>query len=190
VRLLLCATLVLLLATTVATAAEPRVEALVLGRADLPKGYKLGDDTVCGSLGVEGYPPRMTQIILAHRPRACFIQLENLRNGRYIESDAILFAGPQGALEMYADRRELLEHEMGITKASVRMQRGIGEEARLYVTSDALALGVTRPGAVVFWRRGAAVGALLVAGPSRRTCTRVARRLARKQDARMRRALG
>jgi hypothetical protein len=189
-RALLCAGVVLLLATAAATAAAPRLEALVLGRADLPKGYKLGDDTVCGSLGVEGYPERMVQIILAHRPRACFIQLENLRNGRYIESDAILFASPQGAVEMYADRRELLEHEMGITKASVHTQRGIGDEARLYLTSDAPALGVTRPGAVVFWRRGTVVGALLVAGPTRRTCKRVALRLARTQDARIRRALG
>ena len=180
----------LLVVTAVATAAEPRPEALVLGPADLPKGYEVGDDTACGSMGVEGYPPRMAQIILAHRPRACFIQLENLRNGRYIESDALVFAAAQGAGEMYADRRELLEHEMGITKASVRVQRGIGEEARLYLTSDALALGVTRPGAVVFWRRGTVVGGLLVAGPSRRTCMRVAVRLARLQDRRIRRALG
>jgi hypothetical protein len=42
----------------------------------------------------------------------------------------------------------------------------------------------------VFWRRGTVVGALLVAGPTRRTCKRVALRLARTQDARIRRALG
>jgi hypothetical protein len=178
------------LVSAVATAAAPQPEALVLGRGDLPKGYQVGDDTVCGALGVEGYPQRMTQIILAHRPRACFIQLENLRNGRYIESDAIVFGSAQGASEMFADRRELLEHEMGITKASVRVQRGIGEDARLYLTSDALALGVTRPGAVVFWRRGTVVGGLLVAGPSRRACKRVAVRLARLQDRRIGRALG
>ena len=189
-RLVACALLVVVLAG-IATAAEPRAESLVLGRADLPKGYTVGDDTACSDsdLGVEGYPPRMTQIILAHHARACFIQLENLHNGRYIESDALVFDTPQGAAEMYADRRELLEHEMGITRAVARTQRGVGEAARLYVTSDALALGVTRPGAVVFWRRGVAVGALLIAGPSRRTCTRVARRLARIQDARMRRIL-
>ena len=58
----------LLLVTAVAPAAEPRPEALVLGRADLPKGYEVGDDTACGSMGVEGYPPGMAQIILAHRP--------------------------------------------------------------------------------------------------------------------------
>jgi hypothetical protein len=187
---LLRAVIPLLLISTVATAAEPRPEAMVLGRSDLPKGYGLGDDTACGELGVEGFPPRLTQIILAHRPHACFIQLENLRNGRYIESDALVFASTQGASEMYADRRELLEHEMGITKAAVRAQRGIGEEARIYVTSDALALGVTRPGAVMFWRRGTVVGGLLVAGPSRRTCKRVALRLARMQDERMARVLG
>jgi hypothetical protein len=182
--------LCLLLVATAAVGATPKPESLVLGLKDLPRGFERGDDTVCGTMGVEGYPERMAQIILAHRPRACLIQLENLRNGRYVESDALLFGTPQGAAEMYADRREFLEREISITKAAVRTQPGIGDEARLYVTSDAPALGVSRPGAVVIWRRGVVFGALLVAGPSRRASTRIARRLARKQDIRMRRALG
>jgi hypothetical protein len=59
----------------------------------------------------------------------------------------------------------------------------------MYVSPDALTqgrVGDRKPGSVIVWRRGTALGFVVVAAPSKRRSKRIAHRLAVVQDARMR----
>jgi hypothetical protein len=159
--------------------------ALVLRVSDLPPAYVVGDDSGCG-IGTENAPAELAHVVVAHLPEECSIELENRRGSPYILSSALAFRTLEGASAMFAVRRQLLAYETGSTGLTEKPQGGVGEEARLFLVPDAYGpYGGDRPGAAVLWRRGAALGIVLVARPGKRAGIRMATRLAARQDARM-----
>jgi hypothetical protein len=157
----------------------------MLRLSDLPPGYTIGDDTGCGT-GVENAPANLAQAIITHFPESCGIQFEHWYGSPNVDSSALLFRTPDGVAALFALRRELFAYGSGIQRLSEHPQAGIGEDARLFLTRDAFSPTGPRPGAAVFWRRGLALGIVLVAGPRQDRAARMAQRLAARQDMRMR----
>jgi hypothetical protein len=159
----------------------------MLRLSDVGTGYTIGDDTGCGG-GVENAPANLAQAIIAHLPEGCSIEFEHPPSlSPYVESTAMSFHTPDGPGTLFSLRRELFRYMTGIERLTEHPQTGIGEEARLFLTRDAFVPGGSRsdrPGAAVFWRRGLALGIVLVAG-RRDRATRMAQRLAARQDTRM-----
>jgi hypothetical protein len=162
--------------------------ALMLRLSDLGTGYTIGDDTGCGT-GVENAPTNLAQAIIAHLPEGCTIQFEHLPGlSPYVESTALSFRTPDGVVALFGLRRELFTYGTGVGKLTEHPQGGIGDEARLFLLRDGFipgSSGKDRPGAAVVWRRGMALGIVLVVGPRRDRATRMAQRLAIRQDGRM-----
>jgi hypothetical protein len=161
--------------------------ALLVRLSELPPGY-LVDDPGCG-LDLENAPPRLAQIIRTHLPDRCVIDFFQRRGIPTISDVALVFKTQEGASAMFSDRLELLRYETGIEQLKEKPQTGIGEEARMYVSPDALTqgrVGDRKPGSVIVWRRGGELGLVAVAATSARRSKRIAHRLALIQDARMR----
>jgi hypothetical protein len=162
--------------------------ALLLRLSDVPRGYRVGDDTGCG-IGAENAPTELAQVIVTYRPESCGIVFEHRRRWRHVLSDVYVFRTLEGAAALFAARRQLLTYETGIDRLTERLETGVGEEARLLTTPDAFIEGPAggrRPGAAVFWRRGRVLGSVLVAQRPLRHAKRLVRRLASRQDARIR----
>jgi hypothetical protein len=162
--------------------------ALMLRLVDVPGGFTIGDDTGCGG-GVENAPPALAEALIVHLPWMCSIEFEHWRWDPYIESFAFGFRTVEGATALFALRQDLFRYwGTGIEQITERPEAGVGEEARLFLVPDAYVPGSNkgRDAAVVFWRRGAVLAAVEVAGRSQSRVLRLARRLARRQDRRMR----
>jgi hypothetical protein len=163
--------------------------ALLLRLTDLGPGYTIGDDSGCG-IGTENAPENLAQAVITHLPENCSIEFEHRRPSPYVESSAMTFHTPDGPATFFALRSEWLKYWSGIEKAAVdRPQSGIGDEARLLLIPNDYIPGGSkrkRKGAVVFWRRGMTLGSLHVAGPRKDRATRMAVRLAARQDERIR----
>ena len=160
--------------------------ALMLRLSDLGPGYTIGDDTGCG-IGVENAPDNLAQAIITHLPESCSIQFEHRRLSPYVESGAVTFRTSDGVATLFALRREMFSYESGVQRVTEEPYAGVGEEARLFRLGDAyIPGGRDRPGAAVVWRRGLALGTVLVAGPKEPRAVRMAQRLAVRQDRRMR----
>jgi hypothetical protein len=161
--------------------------ALMLRLSDLGPGYTIGDDTGCG-IGTENAPPDLAQAIVAHLPEACGIQFEHRRLSPYVEASAVGCRTRECVAVLFGLRTKLFSYESGTTGVTEQPQAGVGEEAWLFRLEDAYIPGGSdrnRPGAAVFWRRGLALGMVLVAGPKAPRAVRMARRLAVRQDRRM-----
>ena len=159
----------------------------MLRLSDLPPGY-LVDDAGCG-LDLENAPPTLAQIIRTELPDDCGIEFFHRRRVPTITAGVLAFKTPEGASKMFADRLELLRHETGVEQLTEQPQSGIGDEARAYVSPDALTqgrVGDRAPGSAIAWRRGTVVGYVLVAAPTKRRASRIAHRLAIVQDGRIR----
>jgi hypothetical protein len=162
--------------------------ALMLRLSDVGPGYTIGDDTGCG-IGTENAPGDLAQAVIAHLPESCGIQFENYRLSPYIESGVLSFRTIEGVQSFFALRQDLVKYTTGLERLATDVpQAGLGDEARLITTRHAFAggSGTDRPGAIVIWRRGLAIGTVLVAGPRADRGVRLAQRLALRQDARIR----
>jgi hypothetical protein len=157
----------------------------MLRLSDLPYGYTIGDDTGCGTT-VENAPENLAKATIAYLPETCSIQFEHWGYTPYVESTALWFRTTDGVAALFALRQELFKYVSGVERLTELPQAGIGEEARLFLTPHAFTpTGRDRPGAVVVWRRGSAIGMVQVAGPSQRRSIRMARRFAAVQDERI-----
>jgi hypothetical protein len=164
--------------------------ALLLRLKDLGPGYTIGDDSGCG-IGTENAPEDVAQAVIAHLPENCSIEFEHRRLSPYVESSAMTFHTPDGPATFFALRIEWLKYWSGIEKVAVdRPQAGIGDEARLLLIPDDYIPGASsrrrRTGTILFWRQGMTLGSLHVAGPRQDRATRMALRLAARQDERIR----
>jgi hypothetical protein len=161
--------------------------ARMLRLTDVPGVYLVDSDTGCG-IGVENAPPELARLIIAHLPGACAAYLHHRRKLRSILADVFVFRSPDAAAALFAARRDLFRYSTGLERFTEHPHVGFGDEARLFTSPDARLSGpdLRRPGAAVFWRRGAMLGSVLVTQESPRRALGLARRLAAVQDGRMR----
>ena len=194
VVLLLCGPVTVLAGSAPASPPSFPVEmrdtaALLLRLTDLGPGYTIGDDSGCG-IGTENAPDNVAHAVVAHLPENCSIEFEHRRSSPYVESSAMTFHTPDGPSTFYALRVEWLKYWSGVEQVAVdRPQGGVGDEARLLLIPDDYIPGAgrrRRTGVVVYWRRGTTLGSVHVAGPRQDRATRMALRLAARQDERIR----
>lgn len=134
----------------------------VLRAGDLPRGYREGDDTVCGTASAtEGDWVQLESLFLSALPSACIIELNRVwaTPGPYppgITSAAYVFHDTTAAERAFRDRNELLSYTASLdTKESEDAK--LGDEARLV-----RGRGLNDPAAAVVWRSGDIVAVLAV----------------------------
>ncbi len=160
---------------------------VVLRLSDLPRGYRVGDDSGCGPLGGEGATPALRELIVDEHPRGCRMQLEKTYGSSgappLVESEAAVFTTVEGARRAFELAPELWRGT--ITGAPGKPPIELGEETRALETQDALVEGkLGNPGLALIWRQRAVVNAVSVAGLGGRSAEAQVSALARTQDAR------
>jgi hypothetical protein len=186
----------LLAATPAAAGARPDPQDLVLRLADVGAGYVVGDDGGCGSgFGREGTPLALVRLERTHRFSGCGIEFDEawappgVRRPSGVESYAYVFRDAAGAVAGLRVVRSLLQFTVGPSRRSfVRRPAppGIGEEAVLLETDDAVAGGrARRPGVAVVWRTGRVLSFVFEAGLAAEHGQASALELAERQQARL-----
>jgi hypothetical protein len=142
------------------TAVDPH--SVVLSLADVPRGYRNGDDSGCGPFvptGESNLSPALTALLLQTRPQGCVIELnrawqDSSIGPSWIWSAAFVFADEDGARQLMASRGEAarIATEIRATKATPIT---LGDEAFLLEGQ-----GLNYPAAAVIWRSGNTVAVL------------------------------
>jgi hypothetical protein len=164
---------------------------LTLRLADLPRGFRAGDDRGCGDIGVEGASDRLASFVVDERPSGCLAQFEFVWPARpgvpaLVESNAIVFEGSDGADRGLDLRDDVLDFTLGLGEVEDEGDvPGLGEEAVAFSTRNALVKGqIGQPGYGVAWRSGNALEIVFQGGLEGDTGRDVALDLARKQQER------
>ena len=195
----LCAFIALLLAASAAAASNGPSGALVAGAEetalrlhDLPTGYRIGDDSGCGPWDPEGASAKVDKFILRYWPEGCTFQYERLfqvpgpETAPLVESESTAFPDTQSAERGFELLTDGDGKDLESNPKEVRPAPALGESARFFHSHDVLVEGKPRrPGSILFWRQGALVSVLLVAGRSVAINDRIALRLAQLQQARL-----
>jgi len=164
--LILLSTLALLLGCSGSTerGAQATVDpqAAVLHAGDLPRGYREGDDTVCGiPSATEGDWPQLESLFWETQPNACAIELQRIwapEPGQPggVTSAAFVFSNAEDAERGYGAQVELLRFTASLD-ARRNQDAELGDEAQL-VRGD----GLNDPATAVVWRSGSVVALLAV----------------------------
>jgi hypothetical protein len=105
---------VLLLCVARARSAQPPDPApLTLRLTDLPKGWRVGDDTGCGPMGTEGATSDVRVLVQQHHPVACVREFNKLWGAAkpfYVQSMAMTSEASGGADEALAAKPGLLDY--------------------------------------------------------------------------------
>ena len=106
--------------------------ALTVQRDDLPRVYRVGDDSGCGPMGVEDAPPRLAALVRAERPRACVIQLERIYGSEpaLVESAAVVFEDEQAAKRGLGIAGEFVHYLDGRGSGAPPARRGAARARR------------------------------------------------------------
>lgn len=132
-------------------------EAAVLRAADMPRGYREGDDTACGLASTEDEDSPLAALFGSGRPRACIIELERVwAPYRVVTSAAYVFRSADAAERAFSDRGPLLEYTASL---STRVERTtqLGDEAAVVQGR-----GLNDPAVATVWRSGKVVAVLAV----------------------------
>jgi hypothetical protein len=161
---------------------------VVLRLPDLPRAYRIGDDSGCGTLDVEGATVALRNLILAELPRGCDVELEqaygNPANPPLVESKAVVFKTKAGAKRGFELAPDLFS-DMTTGGRPRRPPVELGDETRALETDNALVKGrLGNPGLALVWRQGVVLNAVYVAGLAGRAAEAQAIGLARVQEAR------
>lgn len=163
---------------------------LVLRLTDLPDGYRVGDDSGCGPLDVEGASPSLAHVALAYRPNGCTMQFERVyrttpagEDPPLVESVAFVFDTSEEAQVGFGAGDALVRYVTGEDELREAGASGeLGEQTRWFATRDALVAGHPgHPGFAVLWRSGRVVATVFVAGISGPTGERATLSLGKKQ---------
>lgn len=191
--------LVLLLVVSAADASNGPSGDLVAGAEetalrlpDLPSGYRVGDDSGCGPWDPEGASPKVVRLIVKYWPEGCTFQYERLfqvpgpETAPLVESESTAFPNAQSAEQGFAVLTRG-DGKGGEDKPKeILPPPALGESARFFHSNDVLVEGKPRrPGSILFWRQGALISVLLVAGRAPAANDRIALRLAGLQQARV-----
>lgn len=170
-----------------AAPAPPGHDALVLRLTDIGEGYRVGDDSGCGGLGIENAPQSVARIVLAYRPKGCAMDFERLwsdprgtpaKGARVVESIAYVFPhadAAAAAMRIGPDfARYVLLDPSGLRPGPPPL--ALGDETAAFAAGRHF---------TVLWRRGAVVALVHVNGRGPRTAKLAGTSLARLQDRRI-----
>jgi hypothetical protein len=169
-------------------------EERVLRLHDLPPGYRIGDDSGCGPLGIEGASPEMASFVEANWPEGCVFQYERLfraipqiASPPLVTGIALELADEDGAKAGTRVAPDILAFLTGATEfTEVAKPAELGEEAWLFHTHDALVEGrAHRPGVAMFWRDGSHLAAVYLAGRPPASAERMVMRFAYVEQTRV-----
>src|SRR5262245_21016896 len=136
------------------TAVDP--QSVVLSSADVPRGYRNGDDSGCAQFvptGESRLSPAMTSLLLQTRPQFCVIELnrawaDTSIGPATIWSASFVFADEDGAKRFFALRSEAAQIATEIRNAT-STPIALGDEAFLLQGR-----GLNLPAAALIWRSG------------------------------------
>jgi hypothetical protein len=135
-------------------------QAAVLHTADLPRGYREGDDTACGIPTTEGDDPELESLFAKERPRACIIELERVWAGgkgpRGVTSAAFVFRDAAAAARGLRAKASLLEYTASLSTRQTEAL-DLGDEGQLV-----RGRGLNDPAVGAVWRSGNVVAMLVV----------------------------
>jgi hypothetical protein len=154
--------------------------AAVLRAGDLPRGYREGDDTVCGLATTEEGSAELAALFAEERPHGCIIELNRVwgtapRFRTAVTSAAYVFRNDAGARRGFDTRSPLLPYTASVTIASTTPFK-LGNEAVLV-----RGRGLNSPAVAVVWRSGNVL-AILAVEPANE---QIARTLAARQQLRI-----
>src|SRR5919109_4146012 len=160
-RLYPCALTIMLVGALAASAASHALDAspLTLRLVDLPQGWRVGDDSGCGQVGLESAPPEVVELVARHRPYACgreFNRVWGTAPPFYLESVAMTFADSGGARDALAAAQPVVRYMTALDGARfVRTSPVIGDASTGFSVPRAYLPGPQpSPAAVVVWRSG------------------------------------
>jgi hypothetical protein len=177
------------------TAAQnsPDPAPLTLRLGDLPRGWKIGNDSGCNPLGTEDAPPEVRDLVRRHAPFACrrdFIRLWGGARIFFVESDAFTFDAEQGAHDAFAIAGALLRYATALSGVAAPTPApapvGLGDEAVAFTTTRAYLPG-PQPSAAfaVVWRSGGVVASVVAGSRWEADAAAAAVAYARKQQPRI-----
>jgi hypothetical protein len=152
---------------------------MMLRLADLPKGFRYGDDAACGEVGTtEGSDPELDRFIIETRPRACLGEFNRHYGEEPGQVQSAIFRFGSGA---------------DAERAWERRKRLFGSYSSIFITSERprgefvgfASKGLNEPGAGETWRDGSLVVAVYEEGLAGDPGQRFARDLAEKQRRRI-----
>jgi hypothetical protein len=125
---------------------------MMLRLADLPKGYRGGDDVGCGQfVSTEGASPDLDTFLSETRPRACTAEFNRAwgDGARSVQSSLLIFESPEAARRGWDLRSGLFRHLGGIFLSEEFDADGRGDEAVRFESE-----GLNEAGAGVAWLDG------------------------------------
>ncbi len=193
--------LLLLSAATASALDEPSgklvagAEETVLRLHDLPPGYLVDDDSICGSSSPgEGAASRIDRWAARHRPAGCYYEYERvfeIPGAAPAPAPALVVAqtlntpSEAAAVRGFALYNGLLTRGDGNDRGRVALSPN-GPSARLIRHAGARVKGQKiRPGSFLFWRHGKLIAVVHVVGLNPRGNDRVALQLAQVQQRRL-----
>jgi hypothetical protein len=180
----------LLLGSAAAQPAQaPDPAPLTLRLTDLPKGWKVGDDSGCGALGLEGATPEVATLVRQFHPQACVREFNELWGDVkpfYVQSLAMTFAEDGGADRALAATQGLLAYH-GLNGASPSSTVvAVGDRAQVLVQPKGYPPGPQpSPETAVAWRSGEVYAFVVAAARTQGDATAAAVGYARAQQARI-----
>jgi hypothetical protein len=166
-------------------------EGATLRLHDLPRGFVVGDDSGCSGPGTEGADPQVANWALEYRPEECEFQYERLYAvpgpgvvPPIVEAGVLTAHTEKGAIAGLKLAALLAKERTGHHSALREVAAPtIGEEARLFDSGDIGVKGRSRGnGSILYWRKGAFLASLLVAGGATSINEKVVARLAALQQ--------
>ena len=168
-------------------AADPRP--LTLRLADLPKGWKVGDDTGCGPMGVEESGPEVAALVRDFHPQVCDIEFNKVWGSAkpfYVQSLAMTFEASGGDDRAFAATPAILRYfgaDGGVRAATAP---AIGDASQLLLNPKANPPGPQpSPESVVVWQTGDIYAFVVAAAGTQSVATAAAIGYARAQQARI-----
>jgi hypothetical protein len=164
---------------------------ITLRLSDLPRGFRIGDDSGCGGLDVEGASEKLADFVIAERPSGCWTEFNYVWGTaaavpQLVETSAVIFDATKAAERGFGLRRDLLALTVGLGQIEEEGDApGLGQRSIVFSTRNALVAGqIHRPGVGVVWRWGNLMNIVFEGGLAGEQGREVVLDLARKQQAR------
>lgn len=162
---------------------------LTLRLTDLPQGWRVGDDTGCGPMGIEGATPEVTALVREFRPQVCVREFNKVWGSAkpfYVQSLAMTFAADGGAERALAATRGLLAFFglQGVSPSSTAV--AIGDRSEVFVKPKGYPPGPQpSPETAAAWRSGDVYAFVVTSARTQAGATAAAVTYAREQQARI-----
>ncbi len=162
---------------------------LTLRLTDLPQGWRVGDDTGCGPMGIEGASPEVTALVREFRPEVCVREFNKVWGSAkpfYVQSVAMTFAADGGPERALAATPGLLAF-FGLDGASPSSTAvGVGDRAQVFVKAKGYPPGPQpSPETAVAWRSGEVYAFVVTSARTQADARAAAIAYARAQQARI-----